>query len=895
MKLTINGKICEASEGEYILNVARREGIFIPALCYLTGCSPTLACRLCMVEADGKRVYSCNAKVKEGMSVITHTDEIATERNAIMQSYCVNHPLQCGVCDQSGECELQNFAHKMCVNEQNFAIRDTHKPHKKWGLINYDPALCIVCERCVTICKDKIGESALKTTPRGGDGVPKEMKETMPKDAFAVWSKLQKSLIAPSAGENLDCSFCGECVSVCPVGALISSGFQYRSNAWELRRVPASNPHSSDCELLYYELKPRGIEDRRERIYRVTNDFHYATLNGAARFGFDFHNEFAAKNEAKFNEIVSKITDGTIKNIKFNSFITNEEAFILERLARKFRLNLLNDEAHAYQMFLREFAKFSTQGLYNGDLNDVQNSDFIVVAGSFLRSDSPNTGYCVNNALVINKAGGFYFHPLGDAVVGAYSKNYDVITHEAGLEEHILLLILAKFGRELPRELAEFLDGFKFSEQKLVKKTQTREVTEQVAKKITDENGVEHEVIENVARQESYETQETIEVLKTSLASRLGLDEERFDALASGKSRQILIIGEDFYRSARAGELAKYAGLVQKYTDFKLVLIPPRTNSLGVAQICTLADAPQTGATLGYNEQGEYKFCVHGGDIDAGALNQQEGTFTNINRRVVPTNAALSHAGYFLNDLANALGLIARYTILYTPQLAEISGFKALNFDDLPNFYDNAGVAHRGYRLENLSFNQSQNLGLISQILSSSENENLKLLPPQKASKFNLYRANPIEHFSTFTAHASAFSSTGALYASGDFLAKYGLKEGGGVLIKSGDLELGTLVRLDKNLTGKSAYLSDFDEKIPCELIFGDSRFADVEILAAQADKFASKTSNPQAEILPKMPNLRGNLAISEHEASLNLADADRSNLDVKFGQNLEQKGASHE
>ena len=174
MKITINDQILEANEGESILNIARANGIYIPALCYLSGCSPTLACRLCMVEANGKVVYSCNAKAKEDMQIYTNTPEIAAERNAIMQTYCVNHPLQCGVCDKSGECELQNLTTYLRVNEQSFAIEDTHKPHKKWGLINYDPALCVVCERCVTVCKDKIGESALKTVPRGVD-VPKEL------------------------------------------------------------------------------------------------------------------------------------------------------------------------------------------------------------------------------------------------------------------------------------------------------------------------------------------------------------------------------------------------------------------------------------------------------------------------------------------------------------------------------------------------------------------------------------------------------------------------------------------------------------------------------------------------------------------------------------------------
>jgi len=150
----IDGIECKAKEGEYLLNIARREGIFIPAICYQTGCSPTLACRLCIVEADEKRVYACNAKAKDGMNVITHNDELQTERESIMQVYDVNHPLECGVCDQSGECELQNYTLYMNINEQKYAIADTYRPIRDWGLMKYDASLCIVCEKCITICKE---------------------------------------------------------------------------------------------------------------------------------------------------------------------------------------------------------------------------------------------------------------------------------------------------------------------------------------------------------------------------------------------------------------------------------------------------------------------------------------------------------------------------------------------------------------------------------------------------------------------------------------------------------------------------------------------------------------------------------------------------------------------
>ena len=165
--LTIDGKELKAKEGETVLNVARANGIFIPAICYLTRCSPTLACRLCLVESAGKQIYACNAKVKDGMEVTTTTENIEKERRAIMEVYDVNHPLQCGVCDQSGDCELQNYTLYEKVDSQSFAIRDVNRPREHWGVMNYDPGLCIVCEKCVTVCKDMIGSNALSTVKRG--------------------------------------------------------------------------------------------------------------------------------------------------------------------------------------------------------------------------------------------------------------------------------------------------------------------------------------------------------------------------------------------------------------------------------------------------------------------------------------------------------------------------------------------------------------------------------------------------------------------------------------------------------------------------------------------------------------------------------------------------------
>ena len=764
MKISINDQILEADEGESILNIARANGIYIPALCYLSGCSPTLACRLCMVEANGKVVYSCNAKAKEDMQIYTNTPEIAAERNAIMQTYCVNHPIQCGVCDKSGECELQNLTTHLKVNEQKFAIADTHKPHKKWGLINYDPALCIVCERCVTVCKDRIGESALKTVPRGVE-VPKELKESMPKDAYAVFSKMQKSLIGPSVGESLDCSFCGECISVCPTGALISSYFQYSTNIWELNPIPAANPHQSDCELIYYDIKEKSTSDRSKQIYRVSNDFTFGEISGAARFGYDFHNELACKNEEKFEEIVLNIKNGTIKNIKFNSFITNEEALILERLRERFDLNLINNEALNYQKFLNKFSEFSGLSSYNADYEDIKNSDFVITAGSFLRHESPVTSFKLNNALKMNKAAGIYFHHIADEIVKKYSKNFIYVTHEAGELEQILLFILKNWGENLPSALTSKLENF-------------------------DKN--------------------------------FGLD---VPALSEGKSKFTLILGSDFYTDENANLLAALTGVIARATPFRVMLIPPRTNSLGVAKICTLTSEKKPGKTLGYNENGDYKFSIFEGDIDASALNQQEGTFTSINNALVPTNVAIPHKGYFLNDIANALGLMAKNTIDYTPNLPKEKGYKGIKFDDLENFYANDGTRHRGYKLEISNFIPNDD---IEPLLKDSKSINSK----DDEGLINL--ANPINLPSFFANYATQTAKRAKLYASSEFMAKFEISQNEAIILEKDGHKLAICVELDSELGGVGAYLGDYDDKLDVGVIFNGKSYAAVKIVKAK-------------------------------------------------------------
>jgi len=494
--INIDGKEIQTQEGEFILNAARANDIFIPAICYLTRCSPTLACRICLVDVDGKQAYACNAKSKDGITVTTSTENIEKERRAIMEVYDVNHPLQCGVCDQSGECELQNYTLEIGVDSQSYAVKDVDRTSHDWGHLHYDPGLCIVCERCSTVCKDMIGDNSLTTIARGADALEASYKEEMPKDAYAMWNKLNKSVIGLTNGTDvLDCTSCGECAAVCPVGALVDTEFMYKSNAWELSQVPATCGHCSAGCQINYDIKHTSIDNPEDKIYRVMNEWNYVSLCGAGRYGFDYQNADVVKDEVAFNNAIEAFKKAD--TIKFTSTITNEEALILENLKDKFGYKLVNNEAKAFQTFLADYSSLSGTRLYGSDLKEMADSDFIVSIGSALKTDNPNARYAFNNSLTVNKGAGLYFHPVSDPIIDGMGKNIMSIKHSPLQEETALYLLLDLFADKeaLPSDITEYLASFHSKKTITVEETIKEKVVEIVKEmKVNEETGEEEEV-----------------------------------------------------------------------------------------------------------------------------------------------------------------------------------------------------------------------------------------------------------------------------------------------------------------------------------------------------------------------------------------------------------------
>jgi len=802
MNITIDGKSCIAKEGESILNVARANDLFIPAICYQTKCSPTLACRLCLVEADGKQVYACNAKIKEGMSVTINTPNIETERRAIMEVYDVNHPLQCGVCDQSGECELQNYSLYMKVDEQHYSVKDVPRPTADWGVMSYDPGLCIVCEKCVTVCKDMIGSNALGTVKRGADALSAQYKASMPKDAYSMWNKLNKNLIGYEEDKCIDC---GECISVCPVGALVSSDFKYKSNAWELTKIPASNPYSSDCALMYYEVKHISIIKHTEQtIYRVTNDAHYTSLSGAARFGFDYLNR-AVKDEVSFNKAVEAFKNADA--VLFNSYITNEEAKILQSLKEKLGFKLINNDALAFQKFMSAYSKVSGNSFYNAKVEDIHNSNFVVSVGSFLKSDAPLVKYAMNNAITLNKGAGLYFHSMGDTHIegfGKKGKTIETIQNKVFSEDFVLYFILDQFGKDLPDHIEDYLKTFRETRVKTVSETIKETVVSTV---VDEETGESKEVKKVVPKKVSKE----VEYPYTTLLDKIAADEkllETLSVLIAKKDTYSLIIGEDCIRHPEASKIATLAAYVEKYTDFKVLVTPTQTNTLGVSQICTLDEsAVVEGKTVGYNIVADFQISALGdGDLDMPPLNQQEGTFVNIDKNIVPTNAAIQYDGYVLNDIANEiLDYNVVHTIEYTEEL-----FEGTAFDDLDNHFTNDRVEHRGYAIKNEEV-ESKDAEIVSETTNLEVNED----------EYIIYAGNTINQFNEFSAIANQLKDeVVALYISPSLQKSLELEIDTKVEVSANDMIMALDVKVDKTLVGDISYIPTFDKNINTKKLF---------------------------------------------------------------------------
>ncbi|MBN1880777.1 MAG: iron hydrogenase small subunit [Deltaproteobacteria bacterium] len=206
LNIEINGKPAKAKKGETILNILKQYGISVPTLCNLENLSPTGACRLCVVEADGRLVPSCAFPVSEGMKIGTHTPRVMRARKTIVEMLLSAHPDDCLYCARNNECDLQSLARELGVTSRTFrSTKKTFKADASSPAIVRDPAKCILCGKCVRVCEEIQGVSAIDFIKRG--------------------SKTSVGTVFNQGLNVSTCINCGQCIMVCPTGALTETDY----------------------------------------------------------------------------------------------------------------------------------------------------------------------------------------------------------------------------------------------------------------------------------------------------------------------------------------------------------------------------------------------------------------------------------------------------------------------------------------------------------------------------------------------------------------------------------------------------------------------------------------------------------------------------------------------
>jgi NADH-quinone oxidoreductase subunit G len=403
---TVDGKKLTAPAGTLLIEACRKAGIEIPAFCYYPGLSLQAACRMCVVRQEKvpKLQTACTTTVAEGQVFVTESAEIAQARKATIELLLGNHPLDCPVCDAGGECELQDMTFKYGAGESLYAEAKQHRDEQQWSpAVFYDRPRCILCYRCVRMCGEGMDVWALGVQNRGAS-----------------------SVIAPNDGNQLDCEQCGMCIDVCPVGALTSGSYRYKTRPWEMNHVSTVCTHCGDgCKVT---VGIRQSNDGSEIIRADNRD--KSGINGdflcaKGRFGFDFVEnpdrltkplvrnaqgklepatwEYALRFAGNKLKEIRDSKGGTAIGVIGSNTTTNEENYLLQKFARTILLtnNIDHERTADYAGFARALAGHENSA---ASLRDIRNAPAILLIGGNPTEEHPLLAWEIRTNVRLNKA-----------------------------------------------------------------------------------------------------------------------------------------------------------------------------------------------------------------------------------------------------------------------------------------------------------------------------------------------------------------------------------------------------------------------------------------------------------------------------------------------------------
>lgn len=455
--IEINGKSYDASPGQMLIQVADQNGIYIPRFCYHKKLTVAANCRMCLVDIEGARKPSpaCATPITSGMKVHTNSSKTLSYQKAVMEFLLINHPLDCPICDQGGECELQDLAmgYGRDVSKYNETKRVCADP-SLGPLIATDMTRCIQCTRCVRFSDEIAGDKELGAMGRS-DHVN----------------------ISTYIGKTVDSELSGNMIDLCPVGALTSKPFRFQARAWELKQYKTISAADAIGASIYAHVRnnelmrvvPKENEQVNETWIADKDRFAYTGVYANDRIQTPMIKKDGEWQEASWQEALEyvkktiEITQAEHGSEAISALasesLTTESLYLLQKFIRQLGAN--NIDYRLKQGDLKHSVYNSTG--FDCTLEEIESADVIVLIGSNLRKEIPLVNHRVykavkNNAgevLALNSCHYPFNYPVDTILVESNELAHAVASLLKSLLQHEKYSDLSK---ELPREILQDLE-----------------------------------------------------------------------------------------------------------------------------------------------------------------------------------------------------------------------------------------------------------------------------------------------------------------------------------------------------------------------------------------------------------------------------------------------------
>ena len=392
VKIEINGKELHVQPGEMIIEAADKAGIPIPRFCYHKKLSIAANCRMCLVDVEnvGKPLPACATPVSEGMKILTASDKAKSAQEAVMEFLLINHPLDCPVCDQGGQCELQDVALEYGQSYSRYQEKKRVVVDENLGpLIATEMTRCIHCTRCVRFGKEIAGVQELGATGRG--------------EHMRIGTYIQQSVNSELSGNVID---------LCPVGALTSKPYRFKSRAWEVMSQASIAMHDGLGSNLYYHTHHGKVVRVAPRENETLNE---VWLSDRDRFSYEgLYRERLLQPEIKIegkwqvvdwstalNAVKQSLTaainnDYSQLGVMASPNSTVEELYLLQKLGRK--LGTENIDCRLHLNDLKRSTRQFDDPSFETSLDSLQEQESILVIGSLLQQEAPLVTHRIRQA-----------------------------------------------------------------------------------------------------------------------------------------------------------------------------------------------------------------------------------------------------------------------------------------------------------------------------------------------------------------------------------------------------------------------------------------------------------------------------------------------------------------